>query len=138
VLGAIGIVLVYVTIFHRSADSPSTPIIPGWTDLAPCSYTTSFDGTKDLALDEDHRASRFDNAVVSDNKNNPVRGSWSFDESSKRYSVTFGNDTTVYSVLSIERAGCILVKGDLESADLRRSWFSSEDYGDTEIDQERE
>jgi len=37
---------------------------------------------------------------------------------------TLGNDTTVYSVLEIERSACILTKGDLETADLRQSWFS--------------
>jgi hypothetical protein len=110
-------------------DTP-TPAIPGWSELIACAYTTSFDGTKTLELSDDGKATLDESAKSAHGKSDRTDGSWSFDGSSNRYSLTIDNKTTPYTLLSIEPAGtCMLVKGGLDAADLHQSWFSSEFYG---------
>ena len=127
-VGCVGIALIYFVFFHQRAAIPNLPTVPGWDELARCSYMTSLDGTKELTLSDDHRAAFSDNSRARNQKGEGVNilGSWSFDESSKLYSVTLNDETTIYILLSPERSnGCLLIKGDIQAADLRASWFSS-------------
>jgi hypothetical protein len=55
-------------------------------------------------------------------------GKWSYDETSKQFSVTLNGETTDYTLLSQDGvATCILVKGGLSNANLRESWFATID-----------
>ena len=129
------VALVYWIFFYKSDEArtlENKSAIPGWDDLIPCSDMVSFDGTKTLTLYEDHRASFYDNDQLKAPKEGEhgvtAEGTWSFDEISKRYSVTLNGLTTDYLMLFPEDVNtCMLIKGDLETADLRGSWFSKSD-----------
>jgi hypothetical protein len=89
----------------------------------------SFDGERHPSLSENHFA-RVDepNSIGKD-------GSWSFDESSGKYTITVHDDSAVYSAVAPgDGYNCMLIKGDAQAADLARSWFYShadfEDQGD--------
>jgi hypothetical protein len=105
--------------------------VPGWDDLILCSNVTSLDETKTLDLDEDHRAVLNGTPALNAPQNAPppkVEGTWSFDPTSKQYSITIGGVTNVYSLvnpLSIET--CMLIKGSIGAADMRDSWFATRD-----------
>jgi hypothetical protein len=118
-------------IFSDRADKARTPIriVPGWQDLISCSYVTSLDGTKQLSISENNRATLYESVALSDKKRGDerisVEGTWSFDEISKQYFVALNGETTAYLLVSPERGGvCMLIAGELEAANLRRSWFS--------------
>jgi hypothetical protein len=129
------VALVYWIFFYKPDEALTTEIqsaVPGWDDLIPCSDMVSFDGTKTLTLYEDHRTSVYYKDPLKEPKEGErgvtVEGTWSFDEISKRYSVTLNGLTTDYLMLSPEDVStCMLIKGDLEAADLRGSWFSKSD-----------
>jgi hypothetical protein len=54
-----------------------------------------------------------------------AQGVCSYDAAAKRYALTLKGETTKYTLLSRgDPVTCILYKGDLDSADLRASWFS--------------
>jgi hypothetical protein len=116
---------IVASIWHRSVDDSAEPVaIPGWEELARCSDTASIDGTKELELREDQDAilklKRADDVA-----DQTIKGRWSFDESSKRYSVTVDGVTTTYSIVSPSSAPiCMLIAGDITAAALRVSWFS--------------
>jgi hypothetical protein len=57
-----------------------------------------------------------------------VNGSWSFNQSTERYSIHLSDAETDYELVEIDDSDtCILVKGTLESANLKESWFSVRD-----------
>ena len=103
----------------------------GWLDLSPCSFTRSFDGTKWLTLADDQSAELREALSPEQGKAGNERvstGKWSYDETSKQYSVTLNDEATDYTLLSQDGvATCILVKGGLSNADLRESWFATID-----------
>jgi hypothetical protein len=104
-------------------------MVPGWEDLISCSYVTSLDGTKQLSISENNRATLYESVALSDKKGGyeriSIEGTWSFDEISKQYFVALNGETTSYLLVSPERGGvCMLIAGELEAANLRRSWFS--------------
>ena len=116
------------------------PIFPGWDDLIFCSYVQSFDGTKQLSFSANQFVRFSDYGSSSDRtkgqKDVTIDGTWSFDETSKRYAVSLNGETTVYSVIRPENSDtCLLIKGDLESANLRESWFP---FRDEDVEDERE
>jgi hypothetical protein len=118
-------------IFSARTDKARAPIriVPGWEDLISCSYVTSLDGTKQLSISENNRATLYVSVALSDKKGGEERisieGTWSFDEISKQYFVALNGETTTYLLVSPEKGGvCMLVAGELEAANLRRSWFS--------------
>ncbi|MGO8977479.1 MAG: hypothetical protein ACLPTZ_21235 [Beijerinckiaceae bacterium] len=119
--GCAGISIVLLTLNpHKAVEQPVE--LPGWTNLLPCSYAASFDGTKELSLSEDGRAVLYDKLA----KGGSIDGNWIFDETSKLYTVTISGEIATYSVVEPGGAGfCMLVKGDPAAADLRSSWFSS-------------
>jgi hypothetical protein len=55
-----------------------------------------------------------------------MEGTWSFNASSKRYLVALNGETTTYVLVNPEGGGmCMLIAGDVEAANLPRSWFPS-------------
>lgn len=117
--------------FSVKTDKARAPIriVPGWENLISCSYATSLDGTKQLSVSENNRATLYESVALSDKKGSDKRisieGTWSFDEISKQYFVALNGETTAYLLVSPERGGvCMLIAGELEAANLRRSWFS--------------
>jgi hypothetical protein len=112
---------VYLTLNrHNAAEQPVELL--GWDDLLPCSYTASFDGTKNLDFSENGRVTLYDKSA----KGGSIDGDWTFDETTKLYTVTINGENVIYSVVEPGAPGfCILVKGDPNAADLRSSWFSS-------------
>jgi hypothetical protein len=125
-----GAVFVYAIYVHRSQEV-TPPTIPGWDKLIPCSHAVSIDGSKELLLSEEHIATLYDKSLAKDGKSNEnigVLGAWSFDDQSKKYFVSLAGTTNAYTLLSPEQVStCILIKGNLESADLQESWFSAEE-----------
>jgi hypothetical protein len=95
-------------------------VIPGWDDLLYCADVSSLDGTTQVAFSENHTL------FYDKNADGRTIGTWSFDENLKRYAITLKGQTTTYSLISPRRANtCMLIKGDLEAADLRGSWFAT-------------
>ena len=117
--------------FSAKTDKARSPIriVPGWENLISCAYATSLDGTEQLSVSENNRATLYESAALSDKNGDDERisieGTWSFDEISKQYFVALNGETTAYLLVSPERGGvCMLIAGALEAANLRRSWFS--------------
>lgn len=122
-----GVAFVYLMFEHRPAIAPTAL---GWNELIYCSDSTSLDGTRRLSFSENSRATLYAAQGSSDRRNGHEiisrEGTWSFDESSNKYLVVLDGDTTEYQLVSPESGGmCMLVPGDLKSADLQQSWFSS-------------
>jgi hypothetical protein len=106
------------------------PTVPGWDDLISCSDSTSLDGTRRLSVSENSHATLYEARGPSDRRKGHEtisrEGTWSFDEISKRYLVVLNGETTAYLLVSPESGGmCMLIAGEVQSADLRQSWFSS-------------
>jgi hypothetical protein len=123
-----------VGITFKRTDKPlnEAPTL-GWSELVLCSDLMSLDGIQQMTLSENHvvrfrdeRGSKFSKT-----------GLWSYDELSKRYSVTLLDQTSIYSIVAPRGTDtCMLIKGDLEAADRGGSWFSSSanDYDDPRED----
>jgi hypothetical protein len=107
---------------------PPQPIISGWNDLAQCTFLTSLDETRELTLTEKQGAEFREGAPSQGTEKAEgrfIEGVWNYDAGSKRYLITLDGETTSYALLSRgDPTTCILVKGDLGTADLRASWFS--------------
>jgi hypothetical protein len=110
------------------AARPQKPAVLGWNDLETCAFLTSLDDKKNLTLTEDQGAELMEAAPDENDaptESKKLQGRWGYDAGSKRYSITLNGDTATYTLISRgEPATCILVKGDLDTADLRASWFS--------------
>jgi hypothetical protein len=138
-----GITAFVWTVAHRTAGTAPVPV-PGWDGLFLCSDVASLDGAKELMLDENHLARLYGGAnsknIAEGEQGRSIDGEWSFNETLKRYAITLNGVTTVYSVVQPENSHmCLLIKGDLNSANLRESWFSLdlEDINDTSARYER-
>jgi hypothetical protein len=117
----VGAIVFWIT-FKRTEKPPNEAPILGWSELASCSDLMSLDGTKQLTLFENHSVKFHDEGSSKVSK----IGLWSYDEPSKRYSVTLPDQTSTYFIVAPRGTDtCMLIKGDLEAADLRGSWFSS-------------
>jgi hypothetical protein len=112
-------------------EAQERPLPSGWIELSSCFVTRSFDGNKWLTLEDDQTAQLREALPSEQGKTKNERlstGKWSYDETSKHYSVTLDGETTSYTFLSQDGvATCILVKGDLSNANLRESWFATAD-----------
>ena len=122
-----GIAFVYWTFVHRPEMVPTAL---GWDDLISCSDSTSLDGTRRLSVSGNSNATLYEARGPSDrsrdNEAISKEGTWSFDEISKRYLVVLNGETTTYLLVIPEGGGmCMLIAGDIQSADLRQSYFSS-------------
>src|SRR5579859_2589621 len=119
---------IFRVIFERQEEIPQ--IVAGWDGISQCAFTSSFDGKKHLSLSENHFAR------IEGPDQASVDGSWSFDESSSKYTITVNSDPVTYAVVTPgDGANCMLIKGDPGTADLPQSWFYSradlEDQTDT-------
>jgi hypothetical protein len=122
-LGGLGLGAYYLathTTPHREPE-PEPPK-PGWERLARCSFVTSFDGNRDLSFSDDGRAELYDNT----NKDKDVvAGEWRFDEATNLFAVILDGVPKSYAVVEPGQGPiCMLLKGDLQAADLKESWFS--------------
>jgi hypothetical protein len=131
-----GIAFVYWVFVHRPEIVPTAL---GWDDLISCSDSTSLDGTKRLSVSENSHAILYEAHGPSDrrrgNETISKEGAWSFDQISKRYLVVLNGETRTYLLVSPEGGGmCMLISGDVQSADLHQSWFSSPADNNHELD----
>jgi hypothetical protein len=122
-----GVALIYWAFVHRPEIVPTAL---GWDDLISCSDSTSLDGTRRLSVSENNNAILYEARGPSDrrrdNETISKEGTWSFDEISKKYLIVLNGETTTYLLVIPEGGGmCMLIAGDVQSADLRQSYFSS-------------
>lgn len=133
VIGCVGIAI-YGMFFRGHHSKPEAPNPPaGWLDLLGCTETRSFDGTKWLSLSEDRTA------ALHEQLGKPTeqlsKGEWSYDETAKTYAITINGQMTNYFVFNQQDIpGCMLVRGNLNEANLLESWFATmdgrdDDYG---------
>ena len=135
IYGVVGILFLYALFnvtFQRQEPSPAAA---GWESLSQCSVMASFDGKRHLSLDQNHLAR------IEEPDQPNVDGSWSFDKITGRYTITVNDEPVTYSVVTPgDGDSCMLIKGDLVTADLPRSWFYSRvdlDYQDDRDPPER-
>jgi len=116
-LGVIFLCAIFSVIF-KQREAPQ--IVAGWDGISSCSFMVSLDGKRRLWLSENH----FVRIEEPDQANSD--GSWSVDESTGKYIVTVHGQSVTYSVVAPgDGDNCMLIKGDLATADLPRSWFYS-------------
>jgi len=97
-----------------------TPL--GFEEIDACSPLTTLDNTKTLSFDSGNEVELVEQR---DGSSTTVSGTWTYDQSNKRYVITIGPQTTSYVLLTSEALNiCILAKGDAGSVDLTTSWFS--------------
>ena len=128
----VGAIVFWIT-FKRTDKPQHEALTLGWSELVSCSDLMSLDGTQQLTLSENHSV-RFHYEGSSEVSKT---GLWSYDEPSNRYSVTLSDQTSTYFIVAPKGTNtCMLIKGNVEAADLRGSWFSSsaEDYDDPRED----
>src|ERR1700730_601171 len=130
IYGALGVTFLYA-IFNVAFEQRETPqVIPGWDGISSCSFMVSFDGKRRLWLSENNFA-RIDGA------NGPsTDGSWSFDESTRKYTIAVPEPVVYSAIAPGEGNDCMLIRGELETADLHRSWFYSRADLDDQSDNE--
>jgi hypothetical protein len=98
---------------------------PGYFDLLDCAEVRSFDGSKELELDDNSRAVLWDSpGKQKSGEYHSVTGSWTFDPATKLYTIRLDGKAVEYA-LSKPFRSCILVKGTPNAADLSASWFAS-------------
>jgi hypothetical protein len=115
---------VYYLVTHSTPHREPEPPKPGWEQLARCSFLTSLDGNKDLSLWDDGRAELFDN-TSKDKDVVAVEGQWRFEQATNLFAVIFDGVSKSYAVVEPGQGPiCMLLKGDLQAADLKESWFS--------------
>ena len=141
VVGGITYRAFFLTDVAQHAERP--PLAAGWMELGSCTFTRSFDGRRQMALNDDQSVEvREPSPPVQQSKEGAERvstGRWSYDKMSKQYAVTVLGETTNYSLLSQDGIEtCILVKGSFEAADLRESWFSASANDEPPDDDSRE
>jgi hypothetical protein len=108
-----------------------SPAMPGWDELGSCTETISLDEEKTLTLADDGSVTLVDySKATGSSKEAPVEyGQWRYEPEPKRYAVVIGGLETRYLFLSMDNV-CALIKGDLRTADLTQSWFSTVDTMD--------
>jgi hypothetical protein len=117
--------------FQHVRTQTTPPLIPGWEDLLSCYDVASLDGTTRITFSEDHSIHFY-----GDNSANSASDTWSFDTETKHYVITLKGQSTTYSRIVPAGANiCMLVKGSIDAADLRGSWFAfspdNDDYQDS-------
>jgi hypothetical protein len=140
VLPIVGIVTVIYFVHSRPAEKASAQQsigMPGWDALLPCSSVISFNGKEAMSFFDTGRVSIFRDDDSASPK--PVYGEWRFDAARSRYFVTFpGSSSTDYTVVSPEQSNsCVLVRGEVGTADLTESWFSAPDDADDDREPDR-
>jgi hypothetical protein len=136
ILGAVGIAAVVGGIWWfsreptREATTPTRTVTevvkefkakqaatmpPGWYALLGCSPFTSADGKTELSFRRDYTLKRGD-----------VNGTWTYEPASDRYVVNVDGASQPYTLFDHDGVQvCLLVPGDITSANLETSWFSN-------------
>jgi hypothetical protein len=113
---------------HSRAAEPRPPREPdaqGWSRLESCAETESIDGTKRLTLLANGGALYEVVKPEGAGREAITEGKWSFDAGPGRYRIEVGDvDRNYLLVKPAGSSGCILIAGELRSADLTASWFS--------------
>lgn len=111
-------------LFLKPEDGDNEDDASGFEELMPCAFLTSFDSTKSLYLSSDHvaRVSGKDGQGTT-----WATGSWDLvDDDQHLYKLTFGGRDETFTLVSApEGEGCMLAAGSVDSADLKKSWFSA-------------
>jgi hypothetical protein len=99
--------------------------VAGWDDIRECGSVTSLDGAKTLEFASSHKVGLTETDVQDEKEpRRTTDGSWSFDEQKKRYTITFGDKWTDYTLITPDGSSvCILARGDIGAVNLRESWF---------------
>jgi hypothetical protein len=106
-------------------------MVAGWDGISSCSFMASFDGTSHLTLSENHLAR------IEERDHASAEGAWSFDESTGKYLIAVNGKSVSYSVVtSGDGNNCMLITGDIGTADLARSWFYSRADLDDQTDRD--
>jgi hypothetical protein len=116
---------VYPILLTENAHRSSRPAVAGWDEIDECGSLTSWDGTKTLDFERNHRASVSEKpSDEADKSERKVDGIWSFDAEKDRYIVAFKDSRVDYELVKPEDSSvCILAPGDISAANLRESWF---------------
>ena len=79
-----------------------------------------------IALIDDRSAELRESKKSEEGKDRLSKGEWRHDEATTQYAITINGETTSYSLFSTDDINtCMLFKGDIASADLRKSWFTT-------------
>ena len=116
---------VYYILSKENARRQSLPEVPGWDEIDECGTLRSFDGTKTLDSDRDHKLVLTQKSPDGNDKSERKSvGTWSFDEEDENYTVALENSSVVYQLIKPEDASvCVLAPGDIGAVNLRESWF---------------
>ena len=126
VLMAALIVGVYYILSTENARRASRPVVAGWEDIEECGSLTSFDGTKTIDLERDHKVALTEKTADGDDKSErKSSGTWSFDEDNERYTVSLADKSLEYTLVKPEESNvCIFTPSDdVDAVNLRESWF---------------
>ena len=113
--------------FDKSlADKDQYLPIAQW--LYICSPYKSFDGMRALDFSRKGHSVRMTEEVSSETRTAATHsnGTWEADEKAKRVSVDLRSERIKYDYIAVMTSSldqCILAAGDINSADLRNSWF---------------
>jgi hypothetical protein len=119
---ACGLLILVLWILSERSNTPNVPPVPGWDELVACADLVSVDGSKQMKLFENHFVRFFDGGATKD----VGSGKWSYFVQSKEYSVARAGQSSNYFIVAPKGTDtCMLIKGSVEAADLRGSWFSS-------------
>lgn len=131
ICGGVGVLFLYAMFKPAFEQRQAPQTVAGWDGISNCSFMASFDGKRHLLLSENHFAR------IEGPDQASADGSWSFDESTGKYTIGVRGEPVTYSVVSPgDGDNCMLIKGDLGTADLPRSWFSSGTDLDDEADRD--
>jgi hypothetical protein len=120
------VALAFWILYPRDAEPrpPVEPDAPGWSELESCAETTSFDGTKRLTLLAKGGASYEEVKPEGADQEATKEGKWSLEAAPNRYRIEVGEvERTYLLVKPTGSSGCLLIAGELRSADLTASWF---------------
>src|SRR5215813_4333609 len=120
------IVGVYYILSTENARRASRPVVAGWEDIEECGSLTSFDGTKTIDLERDHKVALTEKTADGDDKSErKSSGTWSFDEDNERYTVSLADKSLEYTLVKPEESNvCIFTPSDdVDAVNLRESWF---------------
>ena len=114
--------LLYIALAPFAAKQRT--MAPGFEELVPCAFLTSLDSKSSLYL-SGHRDARI--SKTTDAGTTWASGTWTLlADDSHLYRIDIDGVSTTYTLISApEGEGCMLVPGDVGSADLRKSWFSA-------------
>jgi hypothetical protein len=137
VLMAALILGVYYILSTENARRASRPVVAGWEDIEECGSLSSFDGTKTIDLERDHKVTLTEKSADGDDKSErKSSGTWSFDEDNERYTVSLADKSLEYTLVKPEESNvCIFTPSDdVGAVNLRESWFGRIEEKDDEED----